>query len=118
MKKIIIPILILLSLYFPQSVLCEPIDELTDQFAKEYEALKPPSETSSVRTDYKFEQTALATFYTIKVLELMYDQIQQIVSKYDEVVQRYDKIIQQNDEIIKILTKIEKRQIIGQPQND
>jgi hypothetical protein len=109
MKKILIMIILVsLMMLNHRFAFCDPIDDLSDQFTKEYEALKPP-ESSSVRTDYKFEQTALATFYTIKVLKLMYEQNQHVVSKYDEMLQRYDKLIEQNEEIIKILSRMEKQ---------
>lgn len=110
MKKIFIMIALAFFIAsFSDSGICDSIDEISDQFMKEYEALKPPSETSSVHTDYKFDQTALASFYTIKVLKLLYEQNQQMVSKYDEMLQRYEKIIHQNEEIIKILSQIEKQ---------
>ena len=103
-----------LTLILPQISFSESTDELSEQFVREYEALKPP-ETSSVRTDYKFEQTALATFQTAKLLQLMYNQNQEIISKYDEMLQKYDKIIEQNKEIIKILSNLKTNEEKDQP---
>ncbi|MBN1848464.1 MAG: hypothetical protein JW932_07755 [Deltaproteobacteria bacterium] len=108
-KTLLMVIFFSLMIFLDRSAFCDPIDDLADQFTKGYEALKPPSDSSSVRTDYKFEQTALATFYTIRVLKLMYEQNQLVISKYDEMLQRYDKVIEQNEEIIKILTSLGKR---------
>ncbi len=110
MKKIaVITTIISLTLFCHPNAFSESMDEIEDQFSKEYEALKPPSESSSVRTDYKFDQTALATLYTTKMLRLMYNQNQQIISKYDDILQKYDKMIQQNEEVIKLLSDLAKQ---------
>jgi len=81
------------------------MDELTEQYNKQYEALKPPSNYSSVRSDYVFEQTALATQQTTKILELIYEQNREMLSKYEETLNKFDEIIRQNNEIIKLLSK-------------
>jgi hypothetical protein len=106
MKKILI-----LSVFFAQFILFQQsgysasMDELTDQYNKQYDALKPPSNYSSVRSDYVFEQTALSTQQTTKILELIYEQNRQMLSRYDEMLNKYDEIIKQNNEIIKLLSK-------------
>jgi hypothetical protein len=81
------------------------MDELTEQYNKQYEALKPPSTYSSVRSDYVFEQTALATQQTTKILELIYEQNREMISKYEAALNKFDEIIRQNSEIIKLLSK-------------
>jgi hypothetical protein len=89
----------------PKFSQCASMDELTEQYNKQYEALKPTSTYSSVRSDYVFEQTALATQQTTKILELIYEQNREMLSKYDETLYKFDEIIRQNNEIIKLLSK-------------
>jgi hypothetical protein len=107
MKKILFIIVVLFTLFIPpaQSGYSASMDELTDQYNKQYDALKPPSNYSSVRSDYVFEQTALSTQQTTKILELIYEQNRQMLSRYDEMLNKYDEIIKQNNEIIKLLSK-------------
>jgi hypothetical protein len=83
---------------------CASMDELSEQYNKQYEALKPPA-YSSVRSDYVFEQTALATQQTTKILELIYEQNREMLSKYEETLNKFNEIIRQNNEIIKLLSK-------------
>jgi len=109
-KTLVISILVSLIMFCAQTAFSQSIDELTEQFDEEYEALKPPSKSSSVRSDYMFHQTALATMYTSKMLKLMYEQNQEILSKYDEILQKYDEMIQQNNEIIKLLSELGKKE--------
>jgi len=106
MKRIYLTAALFLQvMLFSQLSLAESIDEINNQYNKEYEAIKPPSSTSSVRTDYLFEQTALSTLQTTKILKLIYEQNREILSKYDEALNKYDEIIRQNNEIIKLLSK-------------
>ena len=97
------------TMFFADTALCQSMDELSNEFNEEYEAVKPPSASSSVRTDYVFRQTAIATKHTAKILELMYGQNQEIMAKYDELLQKVDEIIQQNNEIIKALSELGKK---------
>lgn len=90
--------------------LCDPVDELLDQFGKDYEAVKPPSPTSSVNTDYKLGQAALGAYYTTKTLGLMYKQNAELMAKYDEMIQKYDKLIEQNKEVIRLLSILAKKE--------
>jgi hypothetical protein len=105
MKKIL-----MIVAFFAQITLCPQLchsastDEQFDQYNKQYEALKPQA-YSSVRSDYVFEQTALSTQQTTKILELIYEQNRELLSKYDEALNKYDEIIRQNNEIIKLLSK-------------
>ena len=111
MKKILfIYTLFSLVILCAQAAPCQSIDELSEQFDQEYEAVKPPSASSSVGTDYIFQQTALSTRHTVRILELMHGQNQEILSKYDEIIQKYDEIIRQNNEIIKILSELGKKE--------
>jgi uncharacterized protein with von Willebrand factor type A (vWA) domain len=88
----------------------DPLEELLEEFNKEYNEVKPPSQYSSINSDYKLSQTALGTLYTTKAIGLLYRQNQELLEKYDEMLMKYDKIIEQNREIIKILSKIAKGQ--------
>jgi hypothetical protein len=107
MKKFLILQLILAALFvLPGYGRCDPLDDLMQQFGQEYEAEKPPSQYSSIKSDYKLGQTALSSFYTTKTLALIYRQNQQLMDKYDEMIQKYDQLIDQNKRIIELLTAI------------
>jgi hypothetical protein len=101
----------MIAALFAQVVLCpqmshgESMEELTDQYNKNYESLKPPSKYSSVGSDYVFEQTALSTMQTAKILELIYQQNREMLSRYEDALNKFDEIIRQNNEIIKLLSK-------------
>ncbi len=83
--------------------------DLLEQFGKEYEAVKPQSQYSSVKTDYLLEQTAFGIYYTTKSLSLIYGQNEQMMDKYDELLAKYDQVIEQNREIIRLLSQIAKK---------
>ena len=86
----------------------DSMDELIDQFGKEFEAKKPaPYSTENV--DYKLDQVALGALYTTKTLGLIYKQNQTLLNKYDQLIMKYDKIIQQNEKIIMLLSIIAKK---------
>ena len=104
-KTLLFCILISVTLLGSQTAHCQSVDEFTEQFEEEYEALKP-RESSSVGADYVFRQTALAAKYTTKILNLLYHQNQEFLAKYDEILNKYDEIIQQNNEIIKLLSEL------------
>lgn len=103
-------ILFSLSVALPQIAIAQSADEVFDQFGQEYDALKPPSEGSSVSSDYKLGQTALGSFYTTKMLSLMVKQNQQILERYEDIIQKYDLMIEQNKKIIELLTALTKDQ--------
>jgi hypothetical protein len=106
MKKLImIGILFLQVILCPQLSLGASMDDLNEQYNKQYEALKPPSGSSSVGVDYVFEQTALSTLQTTRILEHIYEQNREMLSKYDDALNKFDEIIRQNNEIIKLLSK-------------
>jgi hypothetical protein len=87
---------------------CQSADEVFEQFGQKYDSLKPP-EGSSVGADYSLKQTALAAFYTAKMLSLLSRQNQDLISKYEEVSKKYDRIITQNEKIIELLTTLTKK---------
>jgi len=106
MKKVLLAVILFLQVISISGIAPgQTIDEINKQYNREYEALKPPSGSSSVGTDYVFEQTALSTRQTTKLLELIYEQNREMLSKYDQVLDKYDEIISQNNEIIKLLSK-------------
>jgi len=106
MRKITLAIILFFQVIsIPGFAKGQSIDEISEQYNSDYEALKPPSGSSSVRTDYVFEQTALSTRQTTKLLELIYEQNKEILARYDEALNKYDEIINQNKEIIKLLSK-------------
>jgi len=110
MKKILlINIFFLLVTVPPQIALGQSIEEIDEQYNRNYEALKPPSDSSSVRTDYVFEQTALSTMQTTKLLKMIYEQNREMLAKYDGVLEKFDEVIRQNNEIIKLLSKDESK---------
>ena len=49
----------------------ESIDELLEQYGRQYEELVP-APNSSINDDYKMGQTALGVFYTNQILNLIY----------------------------------------------
>jgi hypothetical protein len=96
-------------LFVATNAFADPMGDLLDQLGKEYEAVKPRSQYSSVRTDYLLEQTALANYYTNRSLGLIYGQNEQMMTKYDDLLAKYDQIIEQNREIIRLLSQIAKK---------
>jgi hypothetical protein len=110
MKTKAIYYLCLIMLLVPVSasvVYAQSMDELVESFDREYEAMVPPP-NSSVNADYKLGQAALGSRYTTKALNLLYQQNQEMVAKYDQVIEKYDKMVEQNEEIIRLLTVIAK----------
>lgn len=87
---------------------CQSADEVFEQLGQKYNSLKPP-EGSSVGSDYMLKQTALASFYTAKMLSLISRQNQEMISRYDEVSKKYDRMITQNEKIIELLTALTKK---------
>ena len=102
--------IILMALGGISVMAADPLEELMENFDKDYNAIKPPSEYSSVNSDYKLGQAALGTMYTTRAIGLLYRQNQQLLEKYEEMLQKYDKVIEQNREIIRLLSSIVKNQ--------
>ncbi|MBW2018319.1 MAG: hypothetical protein JRJ01_16025 [Deltaproteobacteria bacterium] len=78
-------ILFLFIFFLPLLVLtvpCNPEEgDSFEQFHRKYKSLEP-REGSSAGTDYLIGQTALATFYTTKMLNLIHEQNRQLLEKY------------------------------------
>jgi len=104
-------ILFLFIFFLPLLVLtvpCNPEEgDSFEQFHRKYKSLEP-REGSSAGTDYLIGQTALATFYTTKMLNLIHEQNRQLLEKYDEAIEKYDLMIKQNKKIIELLTVLTK----------
>jgi hypothetical protein len=100
---------ILVVLFLGVDVFADPMGDLLGQFDKEYEAVKPRSQYSSVGTDYLLVQSAVGIYYTTKSLSLLYGQNEQMMGKYDELLTKYDQVIAQNREIIRLLSQIAKK---------
>ncbi|MBW2305208.1 MAG: hypothetical protein JRF57_16040 [Deltaproteobacteria bacterium] len=104
-------ILFLFIFFLPLLVLtvpCNPEEgDSFEQFHRKYKSLEP-REGSSAGTDYLIGQTALATFYTTKMLNLIHEQNRQLLEKYDEAIEKYDLMIEQNKKIIELLTVLTK----------
>ncbi|GEM_PF-1499167 len=111
MKKILLFTGLWFLFFAPLATLAgDPLEALLEEFNKEYNAVKPPSQYSSINSDYKLSQAALGTLYTTKAIGLLYRQNQELLDKYDEMLRKYDKIIEQNRQIIKILSRVAKAQ--------
>ncbi|MBW2130225.1 MAG: hypothetical protein JRH13_12765, partial [Deltaproteobacteria bacterium] len=99
-----LPLLVLTVPCNPEeAVPCNPEEgDSFEQFHRKYKSLEP-REGSSAGTDYLIGQTALATFYTTKMLNLIHEQNRQLLEKYDEAIEKYDLMIEQNKKIIELL---------------
>lgn len=109
MKRFCFLIVISAVLCFAIYAFADPMSELQEQFGKEYEAVKPRSQYSSVDTDYLLVQSAMGIYYTNRSISLLYDQNAQLMGKYDELLTKYDRVIEQNREIIRLLSEIAKK---------
>ncbi len=109
MKRCCFLMVIMVVLFLAMYAFADPMGDLLDQFGKDYEAVIPQSQYSSVGTDYKLTQTALGTYYTTRSLSLIYSQNEQMMGKYDQMLSKYDQVIEQNREIIRLLTQITKK---------
>jgi len=79
--------------------------DITDQFSEKYTSLVP-APNSSMGSDYLFEQMALGSEYTVRVLDLIHDQNTGLSEKYDRILEKYDLMEAQNKEIIFLLKKM------------
>ncbi len=94
----------------PSTLFCESMDEMAEQYEKEYHALVPPP-NSSMNSDYKLGQVALGTMYTGKSIKMLYDQNQKQIDQNQIMILKYDEIIRQNNEIINLLKILAKKGI-------
>lgn len=81
--------------------------EISDSFTERYNSLVPP-QSSSVHSDYLFEQIALGSEYTVRLLDTIQSQNRELNEKYDLLLEKSDTMIRQNNEMIELLKKIEK----------
>lgn len=103
--------MVLLLVVFPMlssPVFADPMDDLLREYQEEFEAAKPPPQ-SSVHADYKFDQIAMGGLFTARSLRLLYQQTQESLRRQDEILLKYDQIIQQNNEIIRLLQEISEK---------
>ena len=107
--KFIFLLIIITAVMTAGQALSDSMDDLSDEFAKSYESLKPLP-NSSVGTDYKLDQVSLGALYTNKSLNLIYKQNQEMSDKYNILIEKYDRIINQNKEIIRLLSIIAKQE--------
>ena len=78
--------------------------DVSDDFNAKFNALKPP-ENSSVHSDYLFEQIALGSQYTIRLLNQLNTSADQSNAKLDTLMEKFDLLIEQNRKIIDLLEK-------------
>ena len=110
MKQIVmLPFFLAALIIFPSYGNCDPLEDLMEQFSKEYDAEKPPTPYSSVNSDYKLSQAALGSLYTTKTLGLLYRQNEQLLAKYNAMIEKYDHLIDQNERIIELLSTIARK---------
>ncbi len=82
--------------------------DISDTFAQKYSALLP-GENSSVRSDYLFEQIALGSEYTVRLLDQLNDQNLALDQRVDTIIEKFDVLIEQNQKIIDLLEKQSKQ---------
>lgn len=98
MKKIFILIFI---------ITCSSIghaSDISDTFTEKYNSFVP-AENSSVGSDYLFEQIALGSEYTVRMLDQLNDNNEKLNEKVDVMIEKFDILIEQNKKIIKLLEK-------------
>ncbi|MCD4722575.1 MAG: hypothetical protein K8S13_22365 [Desulfobacula sp.] len=98
MKKIFILIFI---------IICSSIgyaSDISDTFTEKYKSFVPV-ENSSVHSDYLFEQIALGTEYTVRMLDQLNENNEKLNEKVDIMIEKFDILIEQNKIIIKLLEK-------------
>jgi len=106
MKKILIlMVIICCSVSFVSIVYASNI---SDTFSEKYSSLLP-RENSSVNSDYLFEQIALGSEYTVRLLDQINDQNLSMDNKVDKIIEKFDVLIDQNQRIIDLLEKQNKQ---------
>ncbi len=100
MKKKILLLFVIITFTLP--IVCVP--DTSDTFSEKYNDLKPP-ENSSVHSDYLFEQIALGSEYTVRMLNNIFNQNNSLDGKADIMIEKFDVLIEQNKKIIELLGK-------------
>ncbi len=98
MKKLIIFLFIICYSSF-----CYASD-ISDTFSDKYQSFVP-KENSSVNSDYLFKQIALGSEYTIRMLDQLNGNNEELKEKFDVMIEKFDILIEQNQKIIKLLEK-------------
>ncbi|RLC20612.1 MAG: hypothetical protein DRH93_13340 [Deltaproteobacteria bacterium] len=98
MKKLIIFLFIICYSPFGYA------SDISDTFSEKYKSLVP-SENSSVGSDYLFKQIALGSEYTIRMLDQLNGNNEELKEKFDVMIEKFDILIEQNQKIIKLLEK-------------
>ena len=101
MKKILILIFI---------ITCSSIghaSDISDTFTERYNSFVP-AESSSVGSDYLFEQIALGSEYTVRMLDQLNENNENFNEKIDVMIEKFDILIEQNKKMIELLKKSNK----------
>ena len=84
--------------------------DLSDEFKQKYKALEPGVSTS-VRSDYLFEQISLGSEYTVMLLDMINDRNTDMADKMDSLIEKLDILIEQNRHLIDILSSDKQKKI-------
>ncbi|HGY11533.1 MAG TPA: hypothetical protein ENK36_04145 [Desulfobacterales bacterium] len=98
MKKLIIFLFIICYSPFGYA------SDISDTFSDKYQSFVP-KENSSVNSDYLFKQIALGSEYTIRMLDQLNGNNEELKEKFDVMIEKFDILIEQNQKIIKLLEK-------------
>jgi len=98
MKKLIIFLFIICYSPFGYA------SDISDTFSDKYQSFVP-KENSSVNSDYLFKQIALGSEYTIRMLDQLNGNNEELKEKFDVMIEKFDILIEQNKKIIKLLEK-------------
>ncbi len=78
--------------------------DISDTFAEKYNSFVP-AENSSVGSDYLFEQIALGSEYTVRMLDQLNENNGKLNEKVDIMIEKFDILIEQNKKMIQLLEK-------------
>jgi len=78
--------------------------DVSDTFTQKYNSFVP-AENSSVGSDYLFEQIALGSKYTVRMLDQLNENNEKLNEKVDIMIEKFDILIEQNKKLIKLLEK-------------
>ncbi|MDM8538183.1 hypothetical protein QUF70_15630 [Desulfobacterales bacterium HSG17] len=78
--------------------------DISDSFTQKFNSMIP-AESSSVQSDYLYEQIALGSQYTILMLDQLTTGNENLNYKTDVMIEKFDILIEQNKKIIELLQK-------------
>ncbi len=78
--------------------------DISDSFTQKYNSMIP-AESSSVHSDYLYEQIALGSQYTILMLEQLNTGKESLNQKTDIMIEKFNILIEQNKKIIELLKR-------------